>query len=127
MHIAMTNCCGLAEIDGVNDFGPTRDEREGFFDDLISGLYGMRHTRDWHWPTMILFTDARPPGTRALTAGDRFARYIEEKELGSVTSTHWEKNHNTNNNIKVWIWRTNTSRCEEFFRRAIKRYEEGRW
>lgn len=112
-NVSTTDCCGMMIMDGVREFSVNgRWVKREFFVDLRDCLQNEDHTRDWHWPTVLVFTDAKNLGCRDKTAGDKFASWIAEKDLGMVTSTPWRKNHNTDNNIKVWMWHPKTDACE---------------
>lgn len=113
MPVSTTECCGMMVLDGVRHFadaGPW-SQRE-FFVELRDDLLDVDHTRYWHWPTVLIFTDAKRPGSKAKTAGDKFAEWIASQDLGQVTATSWRKNHNTDSNIKVWMWHPKTDACE---------------
>lgn len=124
-NVSITTCCGVLEIDGVQDFkSPRRWAKREFFVELREELYGISHTRDWHWPTVLIFTDAKRPCFRTKTAGDQFAAWIASNDLGEVTSTSWKKNHNTDNNIKVWMWHPKTDACDELANNYLRELEQ---
>lgn len=92
------NCCGVREIDGLSDGPSAAQNLKDFLSDYAEEL-------DKDTPfRYAMFTQA---GARRTGYGFRFASLIEKKGLGTVISTGFNKNPNSGNPLKVWIWTLN--------------------
>lgn len=90
-------CCGLVELAGLSGYRTP----EAAFTDLIENNDMAYDIDD---STLgggaAIFTSA---GARA-TYGARFAKYIEDNKLGTVTELPRFKNPNTRNAIRTFFW-----------------------
>lgn len=54
-------------------------------------------------PTFIIFSDVNG----SMFNGPQLAAYITKHKLGDITKSPYAVNHNTGNNIRIWVWRVN--------------------
>jgi hypothetical protein len=113
-EIHQTQNCGTFELHGVGEFN-ARDYLE-FMRDLRNECEAISdgRGRDWMWPGMILFSDAKLG--RRITDGDKLTSFIRNRRLGTVIGGRWVVNPNTNNKIKFWIWHVNAAAMDRIVR-----------
>ena len=105
LYVRSADCCGLNELGGVNNM-----KSEGDFIDALRDYY------DGGPPnTSVVFTDAveyKDAGIRTQyyrnrgpkLGGEGFANFLKKHNLGRVVSLPPRKNHNSGNQVKVWLW-----------------------
>jgi hypothetical protein len=98
MTIYDTNCCGLKEIDGLQDYGNYATIRR-----VLSYENENQKT-----PPFYLFT-----GVTRWKYGQELAKYIVEKKLGKCVKTPSKLNPNSMNKITAWIWVVNRANLDK--------------
>lgn len=90
-------CCGLAEIDGVEDEVLNKKE-------FLSSFYGLT------FPAYYVFTTR----TTFRSNGTSLARLIRRHKYGTVKYIGTRLNMNSGNNLCMWVWAPSKS-----FRTAV--------
>lgn len=102
MYIEGINCsCGVLSLSGL----PRRDEGPKAW---LQGFYKMLEVKQ---DFTIVFSDNDFYGN-----GERLENLIKKHKLGEVVSLDWDKNPNTGNNIKTWLWKLNCANIRKYLR-----------
>lgn len=67
------------------------------------------------FPAMFIFSDCDELG-----AGIKFAKYITESGLGTITEAGPAFNTNSSHQIRVWVWTVNKEALRDFFKKQVK-------
>jgi hypothetical protein len=90
-----TNCCGVDEIDGLENNTP---------EEIVYGSYNANKGNCAYYT----FTDVEDGN------GDGVAKYIRANKLGTITRAPIALNPNSGNRIKIWIWTVDHAAMEKF-------------
>jgi hypothetical protein len=94
MYLQDMQCCGMREIDNLSGIRHSEDAMLEFLRESEGDGQRFRYA---------VFSEA---GTNA-KYGDNFRQFIEKNDLGSVIFTSWNKNPNTGNRVRAYIWTIN--------------------
>lgn len=109
-YLNHTACCGLDEIDGIDDTPKNV---------LVSVCEDKYPDREWaedgdqigQEQAFILFTD----NVSDNNYGVNLAKYIKKNKLGTFTATRARENPNTGNMVRVWVWSPNEKNLKAWY------------
>lgn len=96
MEIRTTRCCGIREIDGIQDYS---ENEEGAKELLIDAIPRLTGELDGAF-AFFSCNDESEMGAELMS-------FIEENDLGSVQQTRTVLNINSGNNLTMYIWTLN--------------------
>lgn len=97
------DCCGLLEIAGLRGYSDMPTESQ-----LFKDLWVLFRGCDYRF-AHVIFSDHIK-----CARGDALERYIRKYKLGPVLSTKREKNRNSGNLVKAWIWTPDLPAFKEY-------------
>ena len=137
MYLNNTSCCAVDEIDGLAHAGTPRQAMQDFCERLhINRPYEperdyngqFRSSYDYYDraetkpAAFYIFTGVEKVdegGNRVATGyGSKFAAYIKEQGLGSVTESVARKNrvNHPDHTVKVWVWAPSEQGLKEWYK-----------
>lgn len=89
-------CCGMREIGSLSAHRSPEEAMKAFAGQTLKTHQNFRY---------VIFSEAvyRPAANRR-GYGRAFAAFIRSEKLGKVSTTGWNVNPNSGNNLKAWIW-----------------------
>lgn len=105
-----TACCGLGEVDNINGEKP-----EEILRNIKNNFKKFYPDDEWGYGefngTFLIFSDIRKK-----KYGKDLAKYIVKNNLGEVGTLPSNKNPNSGNSLKVWLWRINFITLAEWYK-----------
>lgn len=121
------SCCGISEIDGIQDRRMTpqallKQIKEEFFEEYTDYNGTWNPTiNDYNYETRVkpvcrylIFSDARDRKGTTHSVGQGLADLITKHSLGEVVSGVEHRNPNSYNWLKVWVWAVDDEKFKEW-------------
>lgn len=106
MQLNRTMCCGLRELHGIQDIAP--DQRgyvRSFTSSEIISFVVTQMTHNGRNGAFVTFAAADGHGPMFNKVGEDLAKYIRAKKLGTLSAPRASRNPNSENMLRVWLWR----------------------
>ena len=100
MYFSTVSCCGIREIGDLSSHKTPQQAVAAFVKQTLKA-----YRSNFRYAIFSEAVYEGYPGSRPRKPyGRAFAAYLKTEKLGRVAATAWNKNPNSGNNLKAWIW-----------------------